>query len=152
MLQKLLEIKLAQAVQDQTRAGVGNVPKDDADELLTKVAQFDASKLRGLIVIAAFDLNDPQRGPGIDVQTLVAGTPATLDPLLELASFQIDEKLQNPDMMVKGEICPGCGEIHDDLDNGLEELLRRGPGRPRGGNQSGGLDWLMDLLTKGRVR
>src|SRR3546814_12318498 len=81
MLQKLLEMKLSQAVQEQLRAGVGAVPKEHADELLTEVAQLDATKIRGLIVIVASDLEDPHRGQGIAVQTLVAGPPATLPPL-----------------------------------------------------------------------
>lgn len=36
MLQKLLEMKLSQAVQEQLRAGVGPVPKEHADELLRR--------------------------------------------------------------------------------------------------------------------
>lgn len=153
MLQKLLEMKLSQAVQEQLRAGVGAVPKEHADELLTKVAQLDATKIRGLIVIVASDMDN---GVGVDVQTLVAGTPATLDPLLELASFQIDEKLQNPDAVADGEVCPGCGEVHGSGEDFLDELLRRGPG-PRRANpieddSLGGLGLLLALSAMGRKR
>lgn len=151
MLQKLLEAKLAMTVQNQISAGIGPVPKADADDILTKVAQLDASKVRGIIVIVATDLEDPERGAGIDVSTFIAGTDATLDPLMELASFQLDEKLSNPSAPIEGEVCPGCGEVHD-LEGGLEELLRRGPSRPRGDSPSAGLGLLMALLAKGRAR
>ncbi|QKW95595.1 hypothetical protein AXL3_45 [Stenotrophomonas phage vB_SmaS-AXL_3] len=124
MLQKLLEAQLSNAVQEQIRAGVGTIPKNDADDILTRVAQLDASKLRGIVVIVASDMDG---GRGVDVQTLVAGTPATLDPLLELGSHQIDEKLQNPG----GDVCPGCGEVHGSSEDFLDELLRRGPGNDR---------------------
>lgn len=156
MLQKLLEMKLSQAVREQLRAGVGTVPKNDADDILTRVAQLDASRLRGIIVIAALDLEDPVRGSGVDVQTLVAGTPATLDPLLELASFQIDEKLQNPDAVADGEVCPDCGVVHGSGEDFLEELLRRGPGTPPRGRPNeemlGGIGLLLALSAMGRKR
>lgn len=156
MLQKLLETQLSHAVMSQIKAGVGTIPKDQADELLTKAAQLDVSKLRGLIIISVSDLEDPTRGAGIDVATLVAGTPATLNPLLELASFQIDEKLRNPDAPVKGEVCAGCGEVHDFPDGGedfIDQLLRRGPGNPldRGRELHGGLEGLMLALALGSV-
>lgn len=147
MLQKLLEMQLSQAVQEQLRAGVGPVPKEHADELLTKVAQLDATKIRGLIVIVASDVDN---GAGIDVQTLVAGTPATLDPLLELGSHQIDEKLQNSG----GDVCPDCGEVHGSGEDFLDELLRRGPGsrraNPIADDSLGGLALLLALSTMGR--
>lgn len=152
MLQKLLEAQLSQAVQEQIRAGVGTVPKNDADDILIRVAQLDASKLRGIIVIAALDLEDAQRGAGIDVQTLVAGTPATLDPLLELAIFQIDEKLQQ----LSDEKRPGCGKVHGGGEDFLDELLRRGPGTPPRGQPNeemlGGLALLLALAATGRKR
>ena len=163
MLQKLLEAQLSNAVQEQIRAGVGTIPKNDADDILTRVAQLDASKLRGIIVIVASDLEDPHRGRGIDVQTLVAGTPATLDPLLELGSFQIDEKLQNPSEAADGEVCPGCGEVHGSGEDFLDELLRRGPGSDRtmnfgrdplqrGTELHSGLALLLALSAMGRKR
>lgn len=159
MLQKLLEAQLSNAVQEQIRAGVGTIPKNDADDILTRVAQLDASKLRGIIVIVASDLEDPVRGAGVDVQTLVAGTPATLDPLLELGSHQIDEKLQNPG----GDVCPGCGEVHGSSEDFLDELLRRGPGSDRtmnfgrdplerGNELHSGLALLLALSAMGRKR
>ena len=161
MLQKLLEAQLSQAVQEQIRAGVGTIPKNAADVILTRVAQLDASKLRGIIVIAALDLEDAQRGAGIDVQTLVAGTPATLDPLLELGAHQIDEKLQNP--AADGEVCPGRGEVHGNSEDFLDELLRRGPGNDRtmnfgrsplerGNELHSGLALLLALAATGRKR
>lgn len=153
MLQKLLEAQLSKAVQEQVLAGVGTIPKNDADDILTRVAQLDASKLRGIIVIAALDLEDPVRGSGVDVQTLVAGTPATLDPLLELASFQIDERLNSKS---DGEVCPGCGEVHEGGEDFLEQLLRRGPGTPPRSQPNedmlGGLGLLLALSAMGRKR
>lgn len=155
MLQKLLEMQLSNAVQEQIRAGVGTIPKNDADDILTRVAQLDASKLRGIVVIIASDLEDPHRGQGIDVQTLVAGTPATLDPLLELGSHQIDEKLRSPE----GEVCPGCGEVHGSGEDFLDELLRRDRtmnfGRDpleRGNELHSGLALLLALAATGRKR
>lgn len=138
MLQKLLEAQLSKSVQDQIRAGIGHVPKNDADEILANVAKLDVSKLRGIVVIAVSDIEDPTRGSGIDVQTFVAGTPATLEPLMDLAVYQIEEKLRNPSAPVKGEVCPGCGEVHDDF-NDFEE-----PGS--------GIGMLLALLAKGRSR
>ena len=152
MLQKLLEAQLSKAVQEQILAGVGTIPKNDADDILTRVAQLDASKLRGIIVIAALDLEDPVRGSGVDVKTLVAGTPATLDPLLELGSHQIDEKLQNPG----GQVCPFCDNVHGSGEDFLEQLLRRGPGtppRPQPNEEMlGGLGLLLALSAMGRKR
>lgn len=151
MLQKLLEMKLSKAVQEQVLAGVGTVPKNDADDILTRVAQLDATKIRGLVIIAASDIDN-----GVDVQTLMAGTPATLDPLMGLAVFQISEKLQNPDTVVEGEVCPGCGEVHGSGEDFLDQLLRRGSGTPPrpqpNEDMLGGLGLLLALSAMGRKR
>lgn len=130
MIKQLLELSLSQAVQAQIKAGVPAVPKDHADEILTQVAQLDASKLRGLIVIAATDLEDPVHGNGVGVNTFVVGTPATLEPLLDLGNYQVAEKLENPTQLAEDELCPGCGEKHGgqrDVEDFIDQLTRRGP-------------------------
>lgn len=146
MLKKMLEAKLSQNVQQQLKAGVGPIPASEADELLLQVAQLPHDRLRGLIVIAAVDIEDPARGAGLDVRTIVAGNASTLEPLLELGAEQISEKLEDPTRTVDGEICPGCGEVHGQGEDFLEELLRRGPG---GGKPDNALEGLMLALALG---
>lgn len=131
MIKQLLELVLLQAVQAQVKAGVPAIPKDDADEILARVAQLDASKLRGLIVIAATDLEDPVHGNGVDVDTFIVGTPATLGPLLDLGNYQIGEELGNSTHLMADEPCPNCGERHcgpRNIEDFLDQLTRRGPG------------------------
>lgn len=117
MLSQLLQAKLGAAVQAQTQMGIGPVPKDDADELLLRLAQLPHDRVRGLIVIAALDIDSPVRGQGLDIQTFALGTPATLDPLLDLGCSQLDEKLQHPDQLVPGEVCRDCGCPHVNFAN-----------------------------------
>lgn len=114
LLAELLQTKLGMAVVAQTKRGIGPVPKDDADDLLLRIAQLPHDRVRGLIVIAAIDIEHHTHGAGLDVQTFALGTPATLSPLLELGCHQLDEKLQNPDKLVPGEVCNDCGQVHDE--------------------------------------
>lgn len=147
ILMKALESKLALAVLNQIKLGVPCVPKEDADDLLLKVAQLPHDRVRGLIVIAALDVEHPERGSGLDVQTYALGTSATLDPLLELGCHQLDARLTSLE-----DVCPDCGQSHGGEDF-VDQLTRRGPGATNvmdlGALQSGSL---LHALIEGLAR
>lgn len=117
MLSYLLQAKLGEAVSAQAKLGIGPVPLADANEMLLRLSQLPHDRLRGLIVIAALDDENPTSSQGLNIQTFALGTPTTLEPLLELGSHVLDEKLANPERLMEGEICRDCGCEHTHFDN-----------------------------------
>lgn len=143
LLRDVASQKVARIAAEQVQAGLGPIPKEHADNLLLETAQLPHDKLRGLIVIAATDMDDPVRGKGVDVKFISGGTGEFTEALLELLAVTLTQELKAA-KPVKGERCPGCGEVHDEvsLEDDLEQLLRSsGREAARGGSPD-----LLDLF------
>lgn len=120
MLKKLLEAKLASAIQKQVNANVPTASLDHVNELIVGINKIDATKVRGLVIISAVDMPD---GSGVDVKIHATGTSATLDPLLDLACQHIDEQMRESKRQAGGQPCDKCGGVHGDLEAFVDELL-----------------------------
>lgn len=148
LLRDLAAQTVARIAAEQVKSGLGPIPKDQADNLLLEVAQLPHDQLRGLIVIAATDMDDPVRGKGVDVKFVSGGTPEFTNALLELLVVTLTPEL-NATKPAKGEPCLGCGQVHAefDIESDLEQLLRSTGRGAAAGSSPDLLDLLMQVVA-----
>lgn len=133
MLEELSEQRVVLTAQLQQQAGLGPVPAHEVNRIFAALSQVPLNRVRGLITIAAVDSQDPLKGPGIEVMLGVAGTGQMLDALnnLVIAKVEVEREARTTP---QGEVCPGCGEVHEEGDFGAALLTALLGAPPRQGS------------------
>lgn len=106
------------------------------------------SSTDGASGIVSYGLTDYGRGL---IKGFKMGTGARGTTKFTLVRDLSDEQLAAMDAKEEGEVCPGCGEVHDENEDPLEAIARMmGSGRKRRSREGGEMEELLQKLRERR--